>query len=352
MRKLPSSQIALVAVLILMIGGAANTVEAKDPRRTPIVEAVQKTRDSIVTVLVGKIGAGSSHDIVGTAVIVDERGYLVTNCHLLSSTDNLIVQFRDGNELAAQVVFQDDLRDLAVLRVFPKAKLQALVLGPGMDIMVGETVIAVGHPYGYTHTVSTGIVSAVGRQIKMPAGETLTNLIQTDASINPGNSGGPLLNINGELIGINVALREGAKGIAFAINSETIKDVLSRHLSGDNVAGVMHGMTCTDRVLPEGPARQRPIVSQVAERTPAAAAGMKQGDEIVRVADQPVCNRFDIERALWSHKAGDEVTVTLLRQGRELAIPLVLGAASKQSVAAKSPSPASGQPGAPVALRP
>ena len=96
--------------------------------------------------------------------------------------------------------------------------------------MVGETVIAIGHPFGYTNTVSTGIISALGREITMPEGEVLGNLIQTNASINPGNSGGPLLNINGELIGINVALREGAQGIAFALNADTVQQVLSKHL--------------------------------------------------------------------------------------------------------------------------
>ena len=106
-----------------------------------------------------------------------------------------------------------------------------LPLAPVDDLMVGETVIAIGHPFGYTHTVSTGIISALGREITMPTGDVLTGLIQTNASINPGNSGGPLLNINGEFIGINVALREGAQNIAFAINAGTVKSFLQQHLS-------------------------------------------------------------------------------------------------------------------------
>src|SRR5207237_7199463 len=127
------------------------------------------------------------------------------------------VGLHDGNDYPAQVVTADEHHDLAILHVQADHRLPALPLGPGSDLLVGETVIAVGHPFGYTNTVSTGIVSALGREITMPTGDTLVNLIQTNASINPGNSGGPLLNINGELIGINVALREGVQGIAFAI---------------------------------------------------------------------------------------------------------------------------------------
>src|SRR5205814_1119156 len=124
------------------------------------------------------------------------------------------------------------------------------------DLMVGETVIAIGHPYGYQNTVTTGIVSALGREITMPNGETLTNLIQTSASINPGNSGGPLLNINGQLIGINVALRDGAQGIAFALNAETVKEVLRQRLSASRLSGVTTGLRCTEFVQLEGLDRQ------------------------------------------------------------------------------------------------
>src|SRR5262249_33044819 len=151
------------------------------------------------------------------------------------------------------------------------------------------------------NTVSTGIISALGREITMPGGETLTNLIQTDASINPGNSGGPLFNINGELIGINVALREGAQGIAFALPAEMVQQVLSRHLSAAKVARVAHGLGCHEWIPDEeGLVRQQVVVDQVTERSPAALAGLQRGDVILRVGDRPVANRFDVERAMWS----------------------------------------------------
>jgi serine protease Do len=199
--------------------------------------------------------------------------------------------------------------------------------------MVGETVIAVGHPFGYTHSVSTGIISALGREITMPSGDVLTNLIQTNASINPGNSGGPLLNINGELIGINVALREGAQGIAFALNADMVKEVLSRTLSAARIAGLCHGLVCAEQVQPEGRQRQHVMVARVDDQTPAAVAGFKKGDKIVMVAGRAVVNRFDVERSFWSCHAGDRVSLRVIRGGHEITIPLTLGARSGEELA-------------------
>ncbi len=223
------------------------------------MEAVDKTKESIVTIKVAR--ANAAKDTVGTGVIIDERGYIVTNRHVVGTSTHVRVRLFSGKELAAAVVWSDTAYDLAVLRVDAGKKLNPLNLAPAADLMVGETVIAVGHPFGYTNTVSTGIISALGREIAMPSGDTLQGLIQTNASINPGNSGGPLLNINGELIGINVALRDGAQGIAFAINAGTVKDALSQHLSSEKIAGINHGLSCEEKILGETGDRQRVVVA-------------------------------------------------------------------------------------------
>ncbi len=201
--------------------------------------------------------------------------------------------------------------------------------------MVGEQVIAVGHPFGYLNTVSTGIVSALDREVTMPTGDVLQGLIQTDASINPGNSGGPLLNINGELIGVNVALREGAQGIAFAINADAVKLMLSRHLSALKVGGIYHGLKCDEKIIGETGSRQKVIVAAVDKEAPAAGAGLKTGDEIVMVANRPVANRFDVERALWDKRPGEKVAVQVRREGHPLEVTMTL-AAPPHSVAAAS----------------
>ena len=200
-----------------------------------------------------------------------------------------------------------------------------MTFAPASDLMVGEQVIAIGHPYGYTNTVSTGIVSALNREVPMPTGEALTNLIQTTASINPGNSGGPLLNINGELIGINSAVRQDAQGIAFALNADMVQQVLSRHLSAGKIAHVTHGLICHEVVRDEdGDDRVQVVVDEVAAKSPAAAAGLKKGDVLVKVADRKVANRFDVERALWDCKCGDKVELALSRGGKATTVTLAL----------------------------
>src|SRR5262249_6725244 len=210
--------------------------------------------------------------------------------------------------------------DLAILRLgsSDKVKLKPLSFGPGSDLLVGETIIAVGNPYGYTNSVSTGIVSALGREITMPTDETLTDLIQHNASITPGNSGGPLLNVNGEVIGINVALREGAQGIGFAINADTVKDVLRKNLSATKVSKVTHGLKTEEKVESEGKDRQKVVVAS------ASSDEMKKGDGIVRVGATKVANRFGLERALWGYKAGEKVEVSVVRQGKPLETTLTL----------------------------
>jgi serine protease Do len=211
--------------------------------------------------------------------------------------------------------------------------LTELSFGPSADLMVGETVIAIGHPFGYTNTVSTGIISAVGREVTMPNGDSLTNLIQTNASINPGNSGGPMLNINGELIGINVALREGAQGIAFALNADSVQQALAGHLSAARVAGVNHGCTCSETVREEGVARQQVVLDRVQRDGPGDLAGLRRGDVLIRVGGRPIANRFDLERAFWNARTGDKVELRVIRDGREMRATLTLDAAEGVDVA-------------------
>jgi serine protease Do len=315
---------ALAAVILVALGGAGTEAAAQYSRRTPVVEAVQKTRGAILTIKVESRGSWGKKEVVGTGVVVDERGYAVTNRHVVKGAERIAVFLTDGTEVTAHVYAEDEQYDLAILHLPGGRKLQELPFAPGSDLMVGETVIAVGHPFGYTNTVSTGIISAVGREVKMPTGEVLSNCIQTDASINPGNSGGPMLNVNGELIGINVALRDGAQGIAFALNADTVQAVLARHLSAARLSHVQHGLICREVVGGEGQQRQRVLVERVAEKSPAAKAGLKKGDVILALGGKTVGNRFDVERAFWSHRAGDRVEATVLREGKEIQAALAL----------------------------
>jgi serine protease Do len=316
---------AAVAALVASVvcAGAADAAEVS--RRNAVVGAVKKVRPCVVMVRAERRGAWSKKDVIGTGVIVDERGYVVTNRHVVAGAEKVVVVLSDGTEAVAQVHTEDAAHDLAILKLPSDKKYPELPFGPASDLMVGEDVVAVGNPFGFTNTVSTGIVSAVGREITMPTGETLKDLIQTNAGINPGNSGGPLLNIKGELIGVNVALRDGAQGIAFALNADAVQQLLSQHLSAGTIAHVRHGLVCHEAVLAEeGPWRQEVVVDEIAEKSPAEGAGLKRGDVVLRLAERAVHNRFDLERALWDCGAGDKVEARVRRDGKETTVTLKL----------------------------
>lgn len=339
------SRALLVAVLLAVgPGGGLSQAEAQHARRTPVVEAVARARPSVVTVkALRRSGSHGQRETVGTGVIVDERGYVITCQHVVAGAGQLSVRLTDGTDLVPRVVASDAHHDLAILHIQTGKKLPALPLGPSSDLLVGETVIAVGHPYGYSHTVSTGIVSCADREITMPEGPVLGDLIQTTASINPGNSGGPLLNINGEWIGLALAMREGAQGIAFALKSDTVRNLLSNHLSAFKLAGLRHGLVCREAVSEENACRQLVRVNGVAERSPAARAGLRPGDTILRVADRVVANRFDVERALWGRTAGERVEMAVVRGDRELHVTLTL-AGARESGPAQSGGRAADEP--------
>jgi len=200
---------------------AAAAVSAQYSRITPMVEAIRKAEPCVVGIF---LPGGKS--VSGTGVIIDKRGLIVTNHHVVGKAPKVIVRLRDGTKLDGDVVLDRPNLDLAFVRVYVEKDLPATPRKMDGDILLGETVIAIGHPYGYTDTVSAGIVSSLNREIDLPTGGKLMKLIQTNAAINPGNSGGPLLNINGELIGINSAIRQDAQGIAFAIHCLTVHEVL------------------------------------------------------------------------------------------------------------------------------
>lgn len=256
MRIIRLAAAVLLAVLALAMAGSAAddgaVAVAHSLRYTPIVRAIVQARPSVVAIRVPR--PGGSKDALGTGVIFDERGFIVTNSHVVGKRDLVSVRLHDGTELVGEVKACEPNWDLAVVKITSEQPLRPLPFAPVTDLMVGETVIAVGHPFGYQNTVSQGIVSAVGRELTMPSGATIAGMIQTDASINPGNSGGPLLNIEGKLIGINVAIREDAHGIAFAINAATVQAVLNKHMSTLAPADTMLVRRGTD-TPPPGAAR-------------------------------------------------------------------------------------------------
>jgi serine protease Do len=220
-----------LAVLAAAIGPFATRGHAgSDSRRTAVVEAVQKVHLAVVSISSEKKAASHSRwpfspeenqvprvSGMGSGVLIDPRGYILTNHHVVDKVQGIVVQLFDGSTFPARVLQFDAVMDLAILKIDPDHSLAAIKVGTSSDLMVGETVITIGNAYGYENTVSVGIVSALHRDVTLSDDQVYRNLIQTDACINPGNSGGPLINVDGELIGINVAVRAGAQGIGFAL---------------------------------------------------------------------------------------------------------------------------------------
>jgi serine protease Do len=187
--------------------------------------------------------------------------------------------------------------------------------------MPGETVIAVGNAYGYEHTVTLGIISALHRSVQVSETQQYDDLIQTDASINPGNSGGPLLNIDGQMVGINVAVRAGAQGIGFAIPVDKVLSVAAELLSARRIKNLWHGVVAR---WDERGEQAAVVVASLEENSPASAAGLRPGDVIRAVDHQHVAHPLDLERALLGQQAGDAVKLQVVRGGEELSLNLVL----------------------------
>ncbi|MGD1999400.1 MAG: trypsin-like peptidase domain-containing protein, partial [Desulfobacterales bacterium] len=223
---------------------------------------------------------------LGSGVILDgKRGLIITNAHVIANAGTIKVTLRDEREFEAEIVGADPDFDLAVLRIQSKALLPEVKMGSSDDLMIGETVIAIGNPFGFSHTVTTGVISAIDRSIRTDD-RVFHEFIQIDASINPGNSGGPLLNINGELIGINTAIYAKAQGIGFAIPISKTRKIISDLIAHGEVIEPWIGIIVQNidaglaRYL-NVPTKSGVLVRTVENGSPAAKAGTREGDIIL-----------------------------------------------------------------------
>jgi len=308
--------------------------DSRDLRRTPVVEIFERNRDAVVNISATQfttvrdrfglfdddafdrmfdLPIGPPRTVratsVGSGFVLHEDGYIVTNAHVVARTEDRTAIFSDGTELPAEVVSLDVAHDLAILRVAATKPLPTITLGRSDDLMVGESVVAIGNPFGFQHTVTSGVVSALNRDIEIDDRVHFTGLIQTDASINHGNSGGPLFNILGDLIGINTAIRGDAENIGFAIPVDQLRGLLPELLNIETRDRVAIGMTFN------GGDGDGVTVESVATESAAADAGIRAGDRIVAVGDARVSSLVDYHIALLDRKPGDEVDLTIRRDG-------------------------------------
>ncbi len=321
-----------------------NTRPENDPRRTPVVAAVEKIGPAVVNISAERLvrrrpdffeqffdfglerrDRGYTTDSLGSGVIVDPTGTVVTNDHVISGASRIFVTLSDGRELQAEVLGADADSDLAVLKVESKSPLKAVRLGTTSDILIGETAVAVGNPFGFTNTVTVGIVSAVHRTVKGEAGRTYSDFIQTDAAINPGNSGGALANILGELLGINTAIVGGANNIGFAIPIERVRRVTDDLLRFGEVKPVWLGLRGTTLSAERSRASSKGLglrIQSVYPDSPAARAGLLVGDVVVAMNGKPVESREDFDTALASTGSGQTLSLDVRRRGAERTVTL------------------------------
>lgn len=294
-------------------------------------------------------GPGAPHDFkqraLGTGVIVDKEGYVLTNNHVIAGADEILAILKDGEEVPAEIVGRDPKTDLALIKLnidkLPSGKqLPFLPLGDSDSIRVGDWVMAVGNPFGLTSTVTVGIVSAKGRNI---GAGPYDDFIQTDASINPGNSGGPLVNLAGQVVGINTAIAAHGQGIGFAIPSSLAKSVMEQLRASGKVTRGWLGIYFQplNKELAQQfnlEENQGVLVADVMADGPAAAAGLKRGDVIVKFDGKAITQSQTLPRMVAETKVGSQVVLDVLRQGKPLTIKLTIGAMPDEEAVASSPA--------------
>ena len=256
---------------------------------------------------------------LGSGVIVDERGYILTNNHVIKGADEIKVKLSDGREFAGKVRGQDSKTDLALIKIEARDRLPVARLGNSDEIKIGSWAIAIGNPFGLEHTVTVGVVSAKGRAIGAAAYE---DFIQTDASINPGNSGGPLTNIKGEVIGINTAIVAGGQGIGFAIPINMAKRVLDSLITKGKVTRPWLGVVIQDITPPLArhfgvEPREGVLISEVTPNGPADDAGLRRGDVITEIDGKRVDSAHKLQREILGKRVRGRVGLLVLRDGKE-----------------------------------
>lgn len=285
-----------------------------DAYSSAVIDAVETVGPAVV-----KIDAATG---AGSGVLFTPDGLILTNSHVVDGAGALTVAMTDGRSSRADLIGQDADTDLAVVRIDGSA-LPWATLGDSRAVRVGQIAIAIGNPYGFHHSVTAGVVSALGRSLRARSGRLMDDIIQTDAALNPGNSGGPLVTTRGEVIGINTATILQAQGLCFAIASNTARFVASRLIRDGRIRRSYIGLAGQTVPIPRAVARENQLavtsgvfVVSVEADSPAAIAGLKDGDVVLAFAGTPVTGVDDLHHLLTEEKIGEPTTIAILRSAR------------------------------------
>jgi serine protease Do len=358
-------------VLVMMPGWSWGTTEQLTPTdwRNGYVQVAKKVQPSVVSIrsertVMMSPGGGFGEDFFkntpfedffkqhggppmkrrqmgeGSGVIVDARGYILTNYHVVAGADKLTIRLFDGKELNGRVQGTDPKTDLAVVYVEAQ-DLPVAILGDSEKLQVGEWAIAIGSPFGLEETVTVGVISAKGRT-GLGTG-TYEDFIQTDASINPGNSGGPLVNIDGEVIGINAMIIQPGQGIGFAIPINLAKSIMMELIKQGKVVRPWVGISLQD-LSPElmksfnVEKKEGALIGQVFEGSPAEKAGLKAGDIVVEIDGEKIKNSQDLVREVLKKQVGQKIEIVIIREGKQMKVPVTTTEMPSEATEQKTPS--------------
>ncbi len=326
---------ALLLAFLVANGLTASLHAQTSNRHTPLVDAVAKVRPSVVnlrgrkTLTPEPTQPGAHTQAVrqvngmGTGVIIDAQGYILTNYHVVEDVVRIEVTLADGTSTAGTLIAHDDETDLALIKIRTSKPLPVIPVGTSSDVMLAETVAALGNAYGYEDTVTRGIISEIGRTVQVSDDQIYENLLQTDAPINPGNSGGPLINLDGEMIGLNVAVRVGAQGIAFAIPVNDAMEVATGFLRDMNDQRFSHGVST--RTVYENHVPQ--VIVDTTSKSSTSTPELQIGDWITAIDGSPCSRAMEFERALLNKNPGETANVSVNRGSEHLEITLQLNEA-------------------------
>ncbi len=310
-------------------GGFGPDAPLLDAYSRAVVDVVDAVSPAVVHVQV-QGAKGGRGDGMGSGVIISPDGLVLTNHHVASGANSIMLTLNDGTQFGARAIGHDPDTDIAVLRAETSERLKFATLANSSALRPGQIAIAIGNPLGFQSSVTAGIISAVGRSLRAQNGRLIDDVIQTDAALNPGNSGGPLVNSSGRVIGINTATIIGAQGLCFAVAANTAEYVLTQILSHGRVRRGLIGVA-GERVLLAQRARHTFGLKQasavgvrsVAPGGPAQAAGIKDGDVLVSVDGHDIAGVDDISRVLDAGRISKSVSVRLLRDGELLTVEVI-----------------------------
>lgn len=345
------TRIIAIAVLCLAVA----TSPAATTRRTPVVEAVEKVMPSVVNIgterLVRRVYSdprmryrGDMLDLffrdffgsppappsyqtkhsLGSGVIISADGYILTNYHVIERASRIRVMLSDESTYEARVLAGDEVNDLALIKIDPEAPLPAVSFAADDDLYLGETVITLGNPFGLAHTVTVGVLSAKNREARYNGQVMYNDILQTDAAVNPGNSGGPLVNADGELIGINVAIYQDAQNIGFAVPVKRAKALLTRWLTPRLINDRWPGFDLEE-------IDNRILIRRIDRESAAFAQGLRNGDTVEALNGVPVAGLYELNRKLLGYDIGQDVEMTFRLSGEPRTLTLPITAAPKPS---------------------